>query len=309
LSQYYLRARYYDPSNGRFNRLDPFAGNNFEPQSLHKYAYAHADPVNGIDPSGRLTLVEKVSTLAIITVVANILLTAYVTGKAYQDINYGDGIDGFIVSFRISAQRQGFVGAAGFDLIQDKSQQWWLAVTGEGGTSPISYFNSFGGLKPYWSWSVTFGVLFDMEDATQLSGLGSYAVWPASAVHLLHFKENQYGAFAAVRQLAKNIRRRQSGIFEVGLSFSGPVYMAAGWWNNTFSAGFTISTKPIPVSTLSATIGSYVQPFLTSFGNAPNDFTADPESYADKLLNAQQSVDTSTGADLEIFQNNPVDGF
>lgn len=25
--QYYLRARYYDPLNGRFNRTDPFAGN------------------------------------------------------------------------------------------------------------------------------------------------------------------------------------------------------------------------------------------------------------------------------------------
>ena len=24
---YYLRARYYDPANGRFNRVDPFAGN------------------------------------------------------------------------------------------------------------------------------------------------------------------------------------------------------------------------------------------------------------------------------------------
>jgi len=27
LSQYYLRARYYNPSNGRFNRVDPFSGN------------------------------------------------------------------------------------------------------------------------------------------------------------------------------------------------------------------------------------------------------------------------------------------
>jgi RHS repeat-associated protein len=52
LQQYYLRARYYNPNNGRFNRLDPFAGNNFDPQSLHKYGYAHGDPINGSDPSG-----------------------------------------------------------------------------------------------------------------------------------------------------------------------------------------------------------------------------------------------------------------
>ncbi|UCF00177.1 MAG: RHS repeat-associated core domain-containing protein [Planctomycetota bacterium] len=49
---YYLRARYYNPSNGLFNRVDPFSGNNVDPQSLHKYLYAHGNPVNGIDPSG-----------------------------------------------------------------------------------------------------------------------------------------------------------------------------------------------------------------------------------------------------------------
>jgi len=54
LKQYNLRARYYNPSNGRFNRMDPYSGNNQDPQSLHKYLYCHANPVNGIDPSGRL---------------------------------------------------------------------------------------------------------------------------------------------------------------------------------------------------------------------------------------------------------------
>ena len=32
--------------------MDPFAGNNQDPQSLHKYLYCHANPVNAIDPSG-----------------------------------------------------------------------------------------------------------------------------------------------------------------------------------------------------------------------------------------------------------------
>jgi RHS repeat-associated protein len=48
----YLRARFYDPATGRFNRLDPFAGNFEDPLSLHKYLYTHSDPVNGIDPTG-----------------------------------------------------------------------------------------------------------------------------------------------------------------------------------------------------------------------------------------------------------------
>ncbi|XAL99095.1 hypothetical protein OT109_16120 [Phycisphaeraceae bacterium D3-23] len=48
----YLRARFYDPATGRFNRLDPFIGNRNDPQSLHKYLYAHGNPVAFADPSG-----------------------------------------------------------------------------------------------------------------------------------------------------------------------------------------------------------------------------------------------------------------
>jgi hypothetical protein len=48
----YLRARYYNPASGTFNRLDPFAGRMQDPQALHKYLYVHGDPIQGIDPSG-----------------------------------------------------------------------------------------------------------------------------------------------------------------------------------------------------------------------------------------------------------------
>jgi len=56
LQQYHLRARDYNPANGQFTSLDPYSGNPHDPQSLHKYAYCHADPVNGVDPSGEMTL-------------------------------------------------------------------------------------------------------------------------------------------------------------------------------------------------------------------------------------------------------------
>jgi hypothetical protein len=42
----------YDPTSGRFNKLDPFVGNTHDPQSLHKYGYVHGDPVNAVDPTG-----------------------------------------------------------------------------------------------------------------------------------------------------------------------------------------------------------------------------------------------------------------
>jgi RHS repeat-associated protein len=52
LQQYHLRARNYNQANGQFTTLDPYAGNIYDPQSLHKYAYCHTDPVNAVDPSG-----------------------------------------------------------------------------------------------------------------------------------------------------------------------------------------------------------------------------------------------------------------
>jgi RHS repeat-associated protein len=56
IGQQYLRARYYDPATGRFDRLDPFFGNLTDPQSLHKYTYAHNDPVDKYDPSGEFAI-------------------------------------------------------------------------------------------------------------------------------------------------------------------------------------------------------------------------------------------------------------
>lgn len=49
---YNMRARWYSPSNARWERLDPFAGNPNDPFSFHKYGFVHGDPITGIDPSG-----------------------------------------------------------------------------------------------------------------------------------------------------------------------------------------------------------------------------------------------------------------
>jgi RHS repeat-associated protein len=52
LGEYYLRARYYNPSQGRFTGRDPFEGMLEEPLSLNKYGYVHGNPINNTDPSG-----------------------------------------------------------------------------------------------------------------------------------------------------------------------------------------------------------------------------------------------------------------
>jgi RHS repeat-associated protein len=56
LGDYYLRARYYDTSMGRFTRRDTYEGSLAEPLSLHKYIYANSNPVSRIDPSGLLSI-------------------------------------------------------------------------------------------------------------------------------------------------------------------------------------------------------------------------------------------------------------
>ena len=49
---YYLRARYYNPSVGRFHTVDPWQGSVYDPVSLHRYLYCGSEPINHVDPSG-----------------------------------------------------------------------------------------------------------------------------------------------------------------------------------------------------------------------------------------------------------------
>ncbi len=59
LGLYFLRARYLNTQTGRFHTQDTYEGSNGEPISLHKYLYAHANPVVFTDPSGNMSLQEQ----------------------------------------------------------------------------------------------------------------------------------------------------------------------------------------------------------------------------------------------------------
>jgi RHS repeat-associated protein len=74
---YYLRARYFNPKHGRFVSSDTWAGNIFDPTTLHKYLYAHADPVNRVDPSGHFSYMGALTVGAIIATIASIAIPAY----------------------------------------------------------------------------------------------------------------------------------------------------------------------------------------------------------------------------------------
>lgn len=81
LGFYNLRARFYDPKVGRFTTIDTFAGFNMDPPSLHKYLYAHADPINGMDPSGHMTLKEVGTAISIAATLATIYTTVQTIGE------------------------------------------------------------------------------------------------------------------------------------------------------------------------------------------------------------------------------------
>ena len=54
LGLYYLRARYLNPLTGRFLTRDPAGSAPEDPATLHRYLYAAGNPVDRIDPTGRV---------------------------------------------------------------------------------------------------------------------------------------------------------------------------------------------------------------------------------------------------------------
>jgi RHS repeat-associated protein len=120
IGQYYMRARQYDPRIGRFTARDPVFGNFQEPLTLHVYLYCLNDPVNRIDPDGRISF----STI-----------NAILTGSAL----YAHGIN--LATYAASSENWKF-----FDLsfatlefmpfgmaIGSISPPRWVRVTGLGG--------------------------------------------------------------------------------------------------------------------------------------------------------------------------------
>lgn len=52
---YYLKARYYDPSQGRFLNEDSYEGQITNPLSLNIYGYVEGNPLRYVDPTGHAT--------------------------------------------------------------------------------------------------------------------------------------------------------------------------------------------------------------------------------------------------------------
>jgi RHS repeat-associated protein len=76
---FYLRARYYDPTTGRFTSRDPVEGTFANPQSQNGYSYANGDPINLTDPSGEFAIVPLIWAVGA-------GLAAWTAHDVYQDV-------------------------------------------------------------------------------------------------------------------------------------------------------------------------------------------------------------------------------
>ena len=86
----YLRARYYDPTLGRFISRDAYQGSLNDPMSLHKYQYAHANPVVNTDPSGYLTNLQEFA--AVVGISAILSGLSWTTSTAIGSLAYGGSV-------------------------------------------------------------------------------------------------------------------------------------------------------------------------------------------------------------------------
>ena len=74
---YYLRARYYAPTTGRFTQMDSYMGSSADPISLHKYLYANANPTMYTDPTGHFGMMDSMMAMSIANTLRNVQAGTY----------------------------------------------------------------------------------------------------------------------------------------------------------------------------------------------------------------------------------------
>ena len=176
---YYLRARYYNPSNGLFNRMDPFAGSRQDPQSLHKYLYVHCNPVNSIDPSGEMTM----GNLIAFTIVAAVFVTvlAIVVGPPLYKLHrvstlvrHSEIMDSHILEEAIRAGDRYWSG--------NKSWKKLRLFVGPGGINPLTVMvtpldKRIGGFHLYYKQGYVFVSQNAVDDGALATAFTIFAEW------------------------------------------------------------------------------------------------------------------------------------
>ena len=105
-----LRARQYGPNTGRFLTLDPLTGELLNPTSYNRYLYVNGEPIDRLDPSGRITATEYAF---IATAVVGAIVTAYPSNSTY-----------FKWCGYAATTAGGAIGVAGATSIRSERRSW-----------------------------------------------------------------------------------------------------------------------------------------------------------------------------------------
>lgn len=111
---YYYRARYYDPSTGRFLQKDPDPGKLGDPRTfLSKYVYCGNNPIMNTDPNGKFFFVPVLIFLGqlIATSIVSGLIAGTVSGIISGALYHGSFWTGFAAGFA-GGFVQGAIGGA-----------------------------------------------------------------------------------------------------------------------------------------------------------------------------------------------------
>ncbi|MEN3005048.1 RHS repeat-associated core domain-containing protein [Dehalobacterium formicoaceticum] len=88
---YYLRARYYDPSIGRFIAEDPYEGSITNPLSLNLYTYCENDPIRFVDSTGNWPELTDITRTSARWLIANPLNVHATQQGWFKDLFYAAG--------------------------------------------------------------------------------------------------------------------------------------------------------------------------------------------------------------------------
>jgi len=103
---YDLRARYMDPTTGRFLQQDPLHGSPQDPSALHRYLYARDNPVTYADPSGQegdIAEEETVFSLQSSLIKAGRTLLNFFGSKEVAIVSTGASIGSAIAQVKVPA--------------------------------------------------------------------------------------------------------------------------------------------------------------------------------------------------------------
>ncbi len=223
-----LRARAYDPALGQFLSMDPAPAGHADPFGPNRYAYAHDNPVDRIDPSGRQDLAQVGSYLAIAGILAEItaydLLTLgvpyFIGPQGLNQIRRLEAPDAGLVGISVSVSPSALIYKVPGDAADPLAAEAAIAlalVSGAGGFDVL--------VLPRWKeWYYSYyGLSFGFDTAgSQLSSGG-----------------RPWGSFQVYAGLVWNVKKTDD--------YEGPFWATSGGkgrWGGAVPRGATVFTTP-----------------------------------------------------------------